>query len=73
MVNKCRSCGTTNMLMKKGKEWLCLSCFSKSRPVDSELDRIVEDSVEYGLIYLSGTYKKKIRKLEEEKRKRGEI
>lgn len=55
------------MLMKKGKDWLCLSCFSKTKPVISELDNTIEDCVKYRLIYMSGMYKKKLRKLEKEK------
>jgi len=72
-VNECKDCGSTLMLLKKGKDWLCLSCFSKTKPVDSELENIVEDSIIYGLIYISTAYKKKLRKLESEQRARGEI
>ena len=57
------------MLMKKGKDWLCLSCFTKTKPVECELDNIIEESVRYGLIYISGAYKKKLRQLEKEKLK----
>jgi len=72
-MRKCISCGTTNMLMKRDKEWICLPCFSKSRPVESELGRIIEDCIENGLIYISVTYKRKLRKLEKEKLAKGEI
>ena len=72
-MNKCKECGSTNMLMKRGKDWLCLSCFSKTKPVESELEKTIEECVKYGLIYISGMYRKKLRKLEKEKLENEEI
>lgn len=63
-MRSCKECGSTNTLMKQGKDYICMECYFKSKPSESELERIVEDSIKYNLIYIDPVFKKIVREKE---------
>ena len=55
--------------MKIKQEYICITCYSRTKPVESELKQIIEESIEENLVYIDPIYKRILRK---EERERGE-
>jgi len=61
---KCKICGETNFLVKRDNEYYCFKHYSQTKPVEGEINAIIEEAVKNDLIYFDRVYRKMIRRLE---------